>query len=180
MPAGSLAGVPAWRRGQDAKPAVCAAMDAASTWEIDLRHARIRDWRTVFTSYPDARDTNCPAGEVVAGLAALARSLSRTRSRVRAPSCGASEPAAVEVGELAAAGEQLVRWAGLDDPAVLDHGDLVGLDHGGEPVGDHDGRPSLAQPPHRLGDPGLGGHVETAGRLVQDEQGRVGQPGPGV
>jgi hypothetical protein len=70
--------------------------------------------------------------------------LSRTSDRVRARSCGAGEPAAVEVGELAAAGEQLVGWAGLDDPTVLDHGDLVGLDHGGEAVGDHDGGSSLA------------------------------------
>jgi hypothetical protein len=46
-------------------------------------------------------------------------------------------------------------------------------------MGDHDGGSSLAQPPHRLGDPGLGGDIETAGRLVQDEDGRVGQPGPG-
>jgi hypothetical protein len=44
-------------------------------------------------------------------------------------------------------------------------------------VGDHDGGASLTQPPHRLGDPGLGGDVEVAGGLVQDEDGWVGQPG---
>jgi hypothetical protein len=46
-------------------------------------------------------------------------------------------------------------------------------------VGDHDGGSPLAEPPHRLGDAGLGGDIKVAGRLVQDEQGRVGEPGPG-
>jgi len=40
---------------------------------IDLRHARIHDWPTVLTSYPDTRNANCPAAEVVAGHAALAQ-----------------------------------------------------------------------------------------------------------
>ena len=94
---------------------------------IDLRHSRIRDWRTVLTSSPDARDATCPAGEVVAGRAALAGSLPLEQGAASEPrSCGAGEPALIQVGELAAAGEQLVGWAGLDDPAVLDHGDLVG------------------------------------------------------
>jgi hypothetical protein len=43
----------------------------------------------------------------------------------------------------AAAGEQLLGWADLRHLAVLDHGDLVRFDHGGESVRDHDGGPSL-------------------------------------
>jgi hypothetical protein len=106
-------------------------MDLPRHGGIDLRHACPRDWRTVFTSCPDVRDANCPAGEVVAGHAALAVSLlSRRRSRYRVRSCGAGEPAAVQVGEAATVGLQLLGRARLDHPAVLDHRDLVGLDHG--------------------------------------------------
>jgi hypothetical protein len=45
-------------------------------------------------------------------------------------------------------------------------------------VGDHDGGSTLAKTSHRLGDATLGGDVKIAGRFVQDEQGRVGEPGP--
>src|SRR6266540_5402040 len=70
---------------------------------------------------------------------------------------GAGEPAVVEGGEAAAAGDQVVGGADLDHAAVLDDGDLVGVDHGGEPVGDQDCGASLAQAPQgllqaRLGD----------------------------
>jgi len=68
---------------------------------------------------------------------------------------------------------------GLHHAAVLDHRDLVGLGDRGEPVGDHDGGASLPEATHRLGDARLGHHVEVAGGLVQHQQSRVGDPGPG-
>jgi hypothetical protein len=84
-----------------------------------------------------------------------------------------------QVGEAAAAGAELGRGAGLDDTAVLDHRDLVGLGDGGQPVGDDDGGPAGAEALEGVGDAGLAGRVQVAGGLVQDQQGRVGDPGPG-
>jgi hypothetical protein len=46
-------------------------------------------------------------------------------------------------------------------------------------VGDDDGGPARAQPLEGVGDAGLAGRVQVAGGLVQDQQGRVGDPGPG-
>jgi hypothetical protein len=98
---------------------------------------------------------------------------------VSSGSGGAGQPAAVQAGEPAAAGEELVGWAGLDDAAVLDHRDLVGLGDGGQAVGDDDGRPARAEALEGVGDAGLAGRVQVAGGLVEGEQGRVGDPGPG-
>jgi hypothetical protein len=46
-------------------------------------------------------------------------------------------------------------------------------------VGDDDGGPAGAQALEGVGDPGLAGRVQVAGGLVQDQQGGVGDPGPG-
>ncbi len=89
------------------------------------------------------------------------------------------EPAVVQVGEAAAAGDQVVGGAGLDHVAVLDDGDLVGVDHRGQPVGDDDGGAALAQAAQGLLQAGLGDHVQVRGGLVEDEQGGVGDPGAG-
>ena len=97
----------------------------------------------------------------------------------RERSGGAGEPAGEQVGEAAAAGAELGRGAGLDDAAVGDHGDLVGLGDRGQAVGDDDGGPARAEALEGVGDAGLAGRVQVAGRLVQDQQGRVGDPGPG-
>jgi hypothetical protein len=46
-------------------------------------------------------------------------------------------------------------------------------------VGDDDGGPAGAEALEGVGDAGLAGRVQVAGGLVQDQQGRVGDPGPG-
>jgi hypothetical protein len=46
-------------------------------------------------------------------------------------------------------------------------------------VGDDDGGPARAQALQGVGDAGLAGRVQVGGGLVQDQQGRVGDPGPG-
>ena len=63
----------------------------------------------------------------------------------------------------------------LDDEAVLEHDDQVGAAHGREPVGDHEGGTAVQQPTERTLDPPLGGDVDGARRLVQDQDARVGE-----
>ena len=68
---------------------------------------------------------------------------------------------------------------GLDDPAAVENDDAVGVNKGGQPVGDHKRRgpaPALLQ---RLEDHRLGLPVDGAHGVVEDEQGRVLQHGPG-
>jgi hypothetical protein len=60
-----------------------------------LRRPQIRNWRTVLTTYQDARDVNRPAGKVVAGQAALDRE----------PSC-LERAAASELGHAAPASQR--------------------------------------------------------------------------
>ena len=79
----------------------------------------------------------------------------------------------VELGVEAAGRDQLVVAAPLDDPAVVDHHDEVGLTHRRQAVGDHDRRPAF----ERLVEGRL--HlclvlaVEVAGGLVEDDDARV-------
>jgi hypothetical protein len=73
----------------------------------------------------------------------------------------------------------LCRRALLDHPAVHHAGDAVGRGHRAEAVGDHEDGPALAQPPDRLHDRGLRREVELCGGLVEDEDRRVLEPGPG-
>ena len=91
----------------------------------------------------------------------------------------AGHPAAEQLGEAAAMGAELGRGARLDDAAVLDHRDLVGLGDGGQPVGDDDGGPARTETLQGVGGAGLAGRVQVAGGLVQDQQGRIGDSGPG-
>ncbi len=80
---------------------------------------------------------------------------------------------AVEVGVEAAAGQQADVGAPLDEPAVVEHEDLVCSHDGRQPMGDHHRRPS----PQRLVQSGL--HrglvlgVEVAGGLVEDDDAGV-------
>ena len=66
----------------------------------------------------------------------------------------------------------------LDDAAVLHHQDHVGIADGGQPVCDHEAGAITAQPCHRLLHQQLGPGVDRAGRLVQDQQCRIGQERP--
>src|SRR5207245_3482826 len=75
----------------------------------------------------------------------------------------------VEAGvRLAAVHELGVAPDGLHAAAV-EHHDLVGVQHGGEAVGDGDGRDARHHPVERLLHEPLGLAVERAGRLVQDQ-----------
>ena len=78
----------------------------------------------------------------------------------------------------AAALEQLLVGAALDDPALVEHDDLVGVAHGREPVGDRDRRAPLGQPLELGLDGRLGLRVERARRLVEDQHRRVAQDRP--
>ena len=57
----------------------------------------------------------------------------------------------------------------LDDPAVLDDEDLVGVAHGREPVGDDERRTPCQGARQRLLDRDLGLGVQVRGRLVEDD-----------
>ena len=59
---------------------------------------------------------------------------------------GQLAPPRSEGGVPAAAGDQLVVRAVLDDPAAVEHRDLVGVAHGGQPVRDGDRRPARGWP----------------------------------
>ena len=74
-------------------------------------------------------------------------------------------PAATSVGVRAA----------LDDPALVDDDDLVGVLGGREPVRDRDRGAAAGQPLQGPGDPHLEGRVDGAGRLVEDQQVGVGE-----
>src|SRR3712207_7296798 len=85
-----------------------------------------------------------------------------------------AELSAVEVGVEAAAGEQLVVGAALDDAPVPDREDQVGVPDRAQAVRDHDARPSLQEPGERLLYHLLRPGVYVARRLVQYEDARVG------
>ena len=59
------------------------------------------------------------------------------------------------------------------------HHDAVGVAGGLQAVGDQDGGAAPGDQPHRLLHPGLGGEVEVGGRLVEQEDRRVDELGPG-
>src|SRR5690606_36078842 len=73
--------------------------------------------------------------------------------------------------------DQLLVRAALDDLATDDDEDLVRLTDRAETVGDHEARTALHEPQHRLLDVPLRPRVDAAGRLVEDEDGRVAEDG---
>ena len=76
---------------------------------------------------------------------------------------------------IAAAGlDQLVVRAVLDQAAAIERDDAVGAAHGGEPVGDDEHRAALGDLLHVLLDDALALIVERAGRLVEDQDARIG------
>ena len=92
----------------------------------------------------------------------------RPRTRTAPPLLGL-----VELAVEAVLREQLVVRALLDDPAVVEHDDQVGVPHGREAVGDHERRPAHHQLVERVEDHGLGPRVDRRRRLVEDEDRRV-------
>src|SRR4051812_4257506 len=87
---------------------------------------------------------------------------------------GLFAPVLVQTPVGAAQREKLVMGALLDDPAVLEHDDLARALDRREAVGDDD-RGAAGQEAAQAGlDPRLGVDVDVGGRLVQDEDARVG------
>ena len=62
----------------------------------------------------------------------------------------------------------------LDDAAVLEHDDPPGLADRGEAVGDHDRGAAGQQAAQAVLDAPLGVQVDVRGRLVEDQDARVG------
>ena len=91
---------------------------------------------------------------------------------------GLGELGGVEPGVGAVGGQQLVVGALLDDVAGLHHQDQVGVADRRQPVRDDEARPAGAQRGHRPLDQHLGAGVDRAGRLVEDQDRRVGQERP--
>ena len=73
-----------------------------------------------------------------------------------------------EAAEWSGLRHQLLLGAALNDPAVLEHEDLVGAADGGETVGDDDRRAAGEQPVERALDQDLGRPVDVGSRLVED------------
>ena len=66
-----------------------------------------------------------------------------------------------------------------DDPALLQHHDVVEGGHGAKAVGHHDGGAALAQFLQRGLNGHFGGVIQCGGRFVQNQDGRVFQEDPG-
>ena len=67
----------------------------------------------------------------------------------------------------------------LDNAAVIDDEDLIGVAHGGQAVGDHDDGAPDRQAGQGQVDVALGGGIGLGGGLVQHEDGRVLEVGAG-
>ena len=80
-----------------------------------------------------------------------------------------------QLGVAAVQREQLLVGAALDQAAVVEDHDLLGVADGREPVGDRDRGPALRQLVERGLHRPLGLGVQRAGGLVEDEHGRVAQ-----
>jgi hypothetical protein len=86
---------------------------------------------------------------------------------------------AMEGGIAPAGADELVVIAILDEAAALDGDDAVGAAHRREAVGDDEDGAALGDPAHVLLDDPLALIVERAGRLVEDEDPRIGDEGAG-
>ena len=87
--------------------------------------------------------------------------------------------ACIELVIAALEGEEVVVVAALDDLAVFQHHDGVGVSDGGEAVGDDEGGAVLHQVVHALLDVALGAGVDGGGGLVQHQDRRVGDGSAG-
>ena len=76
-------------------------------------------------------------------------------------------------------GDELVVGAPLDNAALLQDHDAVGVLNGAEPVSDDKGGAPSHQGVHALLDQGFGAGVNGGGGLVQNQHRRVGHGGPG-
>ena len=79
----------------------------------------------------------------------------------------------------AGARQELGVAPGFHDRALFDHVDHVGLGNGVQPVGDHQCGAAFDQFAHGVLDETLRLGVERCGRLVQQDDGRIADQGPG-
>src|ERR687892_2762316 len=84
-----------------------------------------------------------------------------------------------ELRKDAALGQKVREAAALDDAAVLEHQNEVGLAYRRQAMRDHERRAALHDVPQRLLNSRLRGRVERAGRLVQDQDRRILEHGAG-
>ena len=79
----------------------------------------------------------------------------------------------VEAGIETTPRQQLCVTAFLDDASVVEHHQPVGSPNRAEAVRDNESRAAGQQPLHRILDQPLALVIQTAGRLVEDENGRI-------
>ena len=87
--------------------------------------------------------------------------------------------AVVDLGVLRAGLHQLTMAALSHDAALLQHQNQVGVEHGADALGDDEAGASFHQLVQGLLDLELGGHVHAGGGVIQDEDARVHEQGPG-
>ena len=76
-------------------------------------------------------------------------------------------------------GNQILVGSPLNNPAVVQDHDAVGVADGGQAVGNDEGGTALHQGVHALLHQGLGAGVNGGGGLVQDEHRGIGHRSPG-
>ena len=117
----------------------------------------------------------CTAATSTTAPAAAARSLGVRRGRhsvMPSSSSAAAETLRLQIEHRAIAPaerHQLVVRAELDDPAVLEHADAIGMAHGREAMRDEDGRAVARRGEQAIEDLRLAAHVELRGRLVEQD-----------
>ena len=89
------------------------------------------------------------------------------------------ESAGVELVVGALLGDQILVGATLDDAAVIQHHNAIGIAHGGEAVGNDEGGSALHQRVHTLLHQSFGTGVDGGGSLVQNHNRRVSYCGTG-
>ncbi len=83
-----------------------------------------------------------------------------------------------QVAERAGLGRQTGSWPALDDPALIEHGDLLGALGGREPVRHEQAGAAREQPVGRPDDVTLGHRVHPRGRLVEHDDAHVAHQEP--
>src|SRR3954470_9388370 len=115
-----------------------------------------------------------PCGRALASGPGVARATA-ARTRAAAGSTSGAELAAIEIGVHAFGLQELVVRAALDDAAGVDDEDQVGVADRAQAMGDDDAGAPGEQRAERALDDALGARVDVGGRLVEDEDARIGE-----
>ncbi len=131
---------------------------------------RPRLFGSVHSHYPlrPRTPSHAPGARATRGRLPGPRRFSLLRQRIGGEAAG-------EPTERAVLLEQFPLAPSLRDPSVLDDQDRVGPANRRESVGDDDRRASGEQPVERALDQDLGRPVDVRGRLVEDQDARVGE-----